>query len=599
VHSTRWSLLVLMAFGACRAVRPEDVPAVVLAATSPPTAFPGATSLLPGFDLGGERGLRHGDRLLYGVTLHDGERVTRRLLQLEVDRDDPRLDTHLILVRQKEPERRLASRPTRKMGLRLLLTDAAGTELQRSRIDTFDAILESSFTAGVLAQQRNDPLPVAVATLQLLEICNLLSSDPILKRLLGEVASVPLDIRLLWRRSLVLEPGFAQATPWAAATAPAGDAGPRPVFNLPFDLYLNDSLLVRCSAAIAVPHGPTAAAAGIVRLSAQQAEQPGPRIELELLGAARGPHSDFAAHGAAAFLGYDDEGTALAFSPDGRFVAMPGARGVVELRDLQREDPSLATDLQGAIDRTAALHFLDATTLLVARGKAIEVFLCGDAVPGASIAPAVVHAIDGEPGLPVALEPAGDRSVFVGFLGAAVERWTFPVGNVPPQRETVCGATSERGRDAAGNQFSAVTTPPAGWLLGGRGPERCLVRWTPLLAESENQNQTETLWTRTPTGTWQATPHALVAEPQARRQRWDGDGELLPWDQVAVGLMLSQRRDRTAHGAVAGAITVTRGTARTLGQAHERPARYCHGFSPDGRFFACVGPGHRLLVRVP
>jgi hypothetical protein len=377
---TRWWILGLLAVGACRTVRPEDVPTATTAAASQAAAFPGAPSLLSGFDLGGERGLRHGDRLLYGVTLQDGERVSRRLLRLEVDRDDPELDTHLLLVQQKEPQRRLASRPTRPMGLLLLLTDADGKELQRSRIDTFDAHLESSFTAGVLAQQRNDPLPVAVATLQLLEICNLLGSDAILKRLLGEVASVPLDIRLLWRRRLVLEPGFEQATPCAATAAAGG--GPQPVFDLPFDLYLNDSLLVRCTAAIVAPQGPTAAAAGIVRLSAQQAEQPGPRLELELLAAARGPRSDFAAHEAAAFLGYDDEGTALAFSPDGRFVAMPGARGTVELRDLRREDPSPAIELLGSIERTAALHFLDATTLLVARGKAIEVFSCDGAMPG-------------------------------------------------------------------------------------------------------------------------------------------------------------------------------------------------------------------------
>jgi hypothetical protein len=585
-----------MVVGACQVVRPEDVPAAMTAAASQPAAFPGAAALLSGFDLGGERGLRHGDRLLYGVTLHDGERVARRLLRLEVDRDDQGLDTHLMVVQQQEPARRLVSRPTRPMGLSLLLTDALGNELQRSRIDTFDAHLESSFAAGVLAQQRNDPVPVAVATLQLLEICNLLGSDAILKRLLGEVASVPLDIRLLWRRTLRLEPGFEHARP-CTAPAPTG-GGPEPEFDLPFDLYLNDSLLVRCSAAIAVPHGPTAAAAGIIRLSAQQAEQPGPRLELELLGAARGARSDFAAHGAAAFLGYDDEGVALAFSPDGRFVAMPGARGVVELRDLRREDPSPAIELRGSIDRTAALHFLDATTLLVARGTAVEVFACDAAVPGVTVAPAVVHAIDGQPGTPVAIEPAGERSVFVGFVGAAVERWTLPDGGGAPQRETVCKETWQTGVDAAGNKFSMAPTPPVGWLLGGRGPDRCRVRWTPMPVDDDNQRPVETLWTRSSNGTWTAAPQPLIAEPKARRQRWDGNGEMLPWDEVAHGLMLSQRRDQTAHGAVAGFIAVTRDAARNLGQAHAATSRYIHGFSPDGAFYACVGPGHRLLVRV-
>jgi hypothetical protein len=63
--------------------------------------------------------------------------------------------------------------------------------------------------------------------------------------------------------------------------------------------------------------------------------------------------------------------------------------------------------------------------------------------------------------------------------------------------------------------------------------------------------------------------------------------------------MLSQRRDQTAHGTVAGFIAVTHGTVRNLGQAHAPTSRYIHGFSPDGRFYACVGPGHRVLARVP
>ena len=32
--------------------------------------------------------------------------------------------------------------------------------------------------------------------------------------------------------------------------------------------------------------------------------------------------------------------------------------------------------------------------------------------------------------------------------------------------------------------------------------------------------------------------------------------------------------------------------------AHAPTSRYIHGFSPDGAFYACVGPGHRVLMRV-
>jgi hypothetical protein len=46
--------------------------------------FPGAAKVLQGFELAGERALRHGDRVLYGVEVARGDVVTRNLLQIEV-----------------------------------------------------------------------------------------------------------------------------------------------------------------------------------------------------------------------------------------------------------------------------------------------------------------------------------------------------------------------------------------------------------------------------------------------------------------------------------------------------------------------------------
>jgi hypothetical protein len=606
-----WILLGLLA-AACSTVRPGDVPTVPPAAADrvAPTAFPGADGLLAGFDLSGEVGLRHGDRLLYGITIDagDGAPPIRRLLRVEVERDPATLDSHWWSIRQREPPLVLCGRPSRPMHLALLLADADGNEVQRSRIErTHDVFFESSFVEGVLAQRRSEALPVAIANLQLLEICNLLGADAILKRLLGQVAKVPWDVSLLWRQELRMHAGFDQATPIAAPAAASATDAPQPVFALPFDLYLNDSLLVRLSAAVAPPRGPTAAVAGIVRLTAQQAKQPGPRLELELLAAARGPRSDFAAHGAAAFLGYSDEGVALAFSPEGRFVAMPGVLGCVELRDLRCADPTVPARLLGAAAGVEALHFLDATRLLVARGPAIELFDCSAVRMGDDAHP--LATIPTAPTLqaPCALEPAGSQSVFVGSLGAGVERWSFVGATTAPQRELVVPPKSVQATYGDGRRLEAWGKPRLGWLLGGRGDGQCQVRWTNLAASTTATEVElvataavdETRWTRQPDGRWTAAKAPWVGDPVARRQRWDGDAELLPWDEVAVALMLAQLPDRSGHAAVSGLIGITRGKVVTLGNAHGPASNYVHGFAPDGAFYACVGPGHRVLARVP
>lgn len=606
---------------ACSALRPEDVPEPAAATAAAASAndverakhFPGAGALLRGFDFAGERQLRDGDTLLFGVTLQDGARNQHRLLQLSVERDDPELKTALATLSRASGTRSSAGkseplalivleRPTRKLQVALRLFEADGRELARSRLDTMDVHLESSFVAAVQAlrrgnsfQQKNQQL---VVHSQLGAIASMLANDPVLKQLLAEVASVPLDVRLLWRRELSLECYGDKAVDVAAAAGVPSPTQAR--FDLPFDLFLNDSLLVRLSVAIAEPHGPTAAVAGIVRLLAQQADRPDRQLTLELLAAARGPQSELQAHGAAAFLGPSDEGIGLAFSPDARWLALPGPLGTVELRDLRLEDPSVPCRLLGAFESVGALHFLDARTLLVARGAVVERFDCMNAVVGGELRPVATLASERTGyGSILAIEPAGEHAVFVGWPGAGVERWTFGEGRELVQREVVRAATFEfvdLEVDGVKQKGRAWQHPPPGWLLGGDDADRCVVR----VVTFTKPPAVDLLWQRQADGNWTNQElSALATEtPWGRRARWRRQDDAEAWDEVAFGTRIARPRQGGAHAAVTGVITLTSEGTRALGTCHAK-SEFVHGFSPDGRFYAYCAGGHRVLAKVP
>ena len=545
--------------------------------------------------------------------MQDGARNQHRLLQLSVERDDPELKTALATLSRASGTRSSAGkseplalivleRPTRKLQVALRLFEADGRELARSRLDTMDVHLESSFVAAVQAlrrgnsfQQKNQQL---VVHSQLGAIASMLANDPVLKQLLAEVASVPLDVRLLWRRELSLECYGDKAVDVAAAAGVPSPTQAR--FDLPFDLFLNDSLLVRLSVAIAEPHGPTAAVAGIVRLLAQQADRPDRQLTLELLAAARGPQSEFAAHGTAAFLGPSDEGVGLAFSPDARWLALPGPLGTVELRDLRLEDPSVPCRLLGAFESVGALHFLDARTLLVARGAVVERFDCTNAVVGGELRPVATLASERTVyGSILAIEPAGQHAAFVGWPGAGVERWTFGNDFEPVQREVVRAATFDLVDlevDGVKQKGRSWQHPPSGWLLGGGDADRCIVR----VRTSSKPPTIDSLWQQQADGAWteQVLPSLATKQEWGRRARWRRDGDVEAWDEVAFGTMLARPRQGGAHAAVAGVISLTRAGTRLLGTCHDK-SEFVHGFSPDGCFYAYCGAGHRVLAKVP
>jgi len=588
-------------WSACAAIRPEDVPDAQRAAAAGAVAeFPGASAILTGLDLSGEQALRDGDQVLYGVELADGERIRRHLLRIQVRRKEPGQDTGSasVLVAEGVKLPPVPTRMTRLLDLDLTLFDVDGKEVQRSSIGVaMDFVFAESFIAGIVGRRDGDAQQERLARLRLEVIAGLLTNDPVLRHLLAEAASVPWDVRLLFRREMSLKVHFDKGVQVADDGAALPLPGPR--YELPFDLFLNESLLVRLSALVVDPQGPTGAAAGIVRLIAQQADAPTRRLRLELLAAARGPQPDFAAHGMIALCGFVDEGVALAFSADGHWLATPGPRGVVELRDLTRADPSVPQKLRGAAAAVGDLAFLDADTLLVGRGAQVEVFdLKSGPDAAGEHAPRCVLPFLTQPFARhvMAIEPGPARTLFVGGPGAEVQRWTFGADLAATQIETVRPATVIQGTLEDGTKLPYYDYPQLGWLVAGDDPDRVLVRWKDM--KDSRWEDADAEWRRLADGTWRETELGKVENTNelSRRDRWRAPMPTLP-ESVAKGLPLSRPQQGGGHAWVGEVVTVTdsEGT-RWLGRSHTSAGFACHGFDPTGRFFVFVGPGYRLIL---
>lgn len=582
-----WSLLLA---ASCASITPDDAAPAIALRPDPAFAanFPAATTIADGIDDRGERALREGDRLALGVEVALGDDVERHLLEVIVHRCPLAHDAGLVTFTSKPHEGHEAThipqRHTRLVDLELVLRTPEGDELQRSRLERVpEFVLDESFVPAMRSSAEDDPRTYAVAYLRLIEIANMLQSDPILQDLLHKAATVPLDITLLWRRELTLTPYFDHGRL-------AEDQGTGR-FELPFDLFLNDSLLVRLVATVTEPHGASGAIGGIVGLRAQDARHPDRRLTVRVLGAARGPASEWRQRGVSIACRYADEGMGMAFSPDGRLLAMPGPGDGIELHDLHG-DASRAHRASCA-GTAKDLAFLDERTLLVACSHQVQVFRTA---PGATPLLLATHEV---PDWSVrTLEVVDDETVFFGGNGFAIERWRFAEDRgAAPQRELVQEERREPAHatmTAAGGTVSPVvgfgwylTNPGAGWLypLGAD----CVVA---------RDDEHETRWQRTADGSWTSHELPRVERPTSRRRRLPDPPPGVMFDRVAKGLSLVRDDEHGVHAFGAGPLSLSgpSGT-RVLNRVTDWPD-YCHGFSPDGRYYAYVAPGYRLLVDV-
>lgn len=582
---TLWFPILLVG---CAGLQPEDAaPALPFRVDVEVEArFPGARSVIDGVDMSGERALRDGDRVLVGVEVAAGESVKRHLLELIVHRGAVG-ESEGIMTFTASPESGVTSIPqrsTRVLDLELVLRAPDGREVERSRLSAIpEFALDEDFVAAIQRSQGGDKRSGLIAELRLALIAQMLNGDPILQSLLREAASIPWDPTLLWRRELHLE-----ADLQAARAATAAD-GRRPRYELPFDLFLNDSLLVRMMATVTAPHGAAGAVGGIVGLRAQDARNPDHYLSLHILGAARGPKSEWQQYGVLTAHGYSDEGKGVAFSPGGRWVAMPGAGSQVEVRDLQAQDPTVPRvgECAGTV---LDLAFLDDGTLLAMTKERVTVF----DVRGSAGKLRELAAHVGNQGSFCALEVGDAATAFVGSHGTAVECWRFAADrSAAPRRELLqeprtvpLDVDIDRGTGKIQRTtVKATIAAPFGWLFAVDAA-RVLVR----------TKDDEVEWRHTAGGQWGSREMERVASPMARRSR-DPDASAMPmFDAVSKGMSMVRCDAIGTHAFGAGPVSLTNGGGtRAINRcAHFRS--YCHGFSPDGRFYAFVSPGYRALV---
>jgi hypothetical protein len=568
----------------CSSLQPEDAAPAKALQVDPAMAerFPGAAAIANGIDLSGERALRDGDRLLLGVEVVLGEEVERNMLELIVHRYEFGEDVARVSFTPTDEYSgpTIPSRLTRVLELEIVLRTPDGKEQRRSRLRKVpEFVLDESFVPAIHDSPEEQPVIYAVAGWRLIQVAQMLSFDPILQSLLRKAAGFPPGLSWLWRQDLSLVPYFEKG---CAAKDEVG------AYLLPFDLFFNDSLMVRLVATVTDPQGAAGAMAGIVGLRAQDARNPERHLKVQLLGASRGPRTDWQHDGVVVACGYADEGAGLAFSPDGRLVAMPGAGEDVELHDFTAADPSVATMLS-CKGRSKDLAFLDDHTLLVATAHHVQVFDIAD-----RNAPRLLATHEVPDQVLCALEVVDTETVFVGGNGYAISRWRFDADRSrPPAMELVQAVQRLTGKATIiDGTPSPVTitwtrTPAMGWLFG--------VDANRVFARSDDA---ETEWRCASDGSWTQQSMTHVDRPASRLRRLPDASPLQMFEHVAKGTSMVMAPDAGVQAFGAGLVSLSDGASTRFLCRNAGASNYCHGLSSDGRYYVYVAPGYRLFVDV-
>ncbi|MEO6593696.1 MAG: hypothetical protein ABIP94_02965 [Planctomycetota bacterium] len=313
----RRALLLSSMLGAtaCRSTEAPDVRLVDAARSLPSSAFPGASALLDGFDpLAADDAWRAGDEVLYGLRLLRAGHARHWLLHLRlteplaIARANDEVGAGELLppvewsIRINDEPQAFGSRLCRVIAT---VTDAAGVVLGRSEPLLPRDFLQRGFsTACQLVQQRLDAhpetrgsdefytgmdvRPLAEATVCTVALLQVVQEDDVLAPLLWHVVQRP----SIWSvvanlgARVVLRPRFHAA---AEAPSPVAGAGPGPVWRVPMNLMVNDTLALQVEMLVGGAVPPFALCGGMLGATAHHPMQAGTEFSLILLGARRGP----------------------------------------------------------------------------------------------------------------------------------------------------------------------------------------------------------------------------------------------------------------------------------------------------------------------
>jgi hypothetical protein len=292
-----WIVLGLTALAGCRATPPD----ARVAPGDAPRPFADAV----GFDAGPPgRRWRPGDRALYAVRLHEGERSAAWSIRFSVVDEERDIGPTTTLRYSTEHEEFTETSPLQTV---LASVHADGTDaptvsaaqaprlfLERGFTEYCEAIFDwrAKEAAGhtFTDEERQEGLRVMCATLGALSsLLQLIQSVESIEDVLWRVIEKPsvLSVALHFGVKLSLELGGEVEVLGADALPPALNG--RPVYRLPLTIELNGEPALECHLTVTTPAPPLELVAGVVRIDGWRTSDPSRRVVLELLGARLAP----------------------------------------------------------------------------------------------------------------------------------------------------------------------------------------------------------------------------------------------------------------------------------------------------------------------
>ncbi|MCA8977459.1 MAG: hypothetical protein KDC98_22240 [Planctomycetes bacterium] len=320
MRTSRISILVgALMLAACQSPPIElATPASQVFASMPHSEFPGAGSLLSGFDSRHEDGeWRAGDEVLFGLRLKKGSTVHRWLLLLsvigaEAERgqagtgDGPGQGTtwqqQWTFTAEIDGKRRQIPITSEMCRVAVRVCDENGAQLGRSEVELPCELMSHGLLAGIecaLAHQRNgadfqsfaseaEVRPMAIGLVSLIALLQVVQNDDVLEDYFWLVVQKP----SVW--SVIKGMGVAaslRASPERSTPVsrlPPALPAAWPAYAMPLRVDVNDTAALLADVIAVQPTRPYALCAGIVAAAARHPTQQDLRFDVQLLAARLG-----------------------------------------------------------------------------------------------------------------------------------------------------------------------------------------------------------------------------------------------------------------------------------------------------------------------
>lgn len=275
---------------------------VVSVAEQAPAEFSGAATILDGFDPPGKTGrYATGDRALFGLEFHDGSRVQRWTMLLDVvestvrEDGEPLIRLGTIVSRNSDGTTDRLAFVSELLELRATRLDSDHRVQAESTIRIPRQFLSSGLAAACEVCQDWQPGTELssednAAGLRGMTACralfDVIQNDEMLSDVLWQIARKPSAWSVVTRGGVAVK---IETSPNRAVPLEGRPGSPGTVYRLPIVISANDEPALLVVADVTEPHSPWNLAAGLVAISAQRPGEPDVRLHARLLAARRAP----------------------------------------------------------------------------------------------------------------------------------------------------------------------------------------------------------------------------------------------------------------------------------------------------------------------